>query len=136
VLLGLAVIYGQTEKANYESKKVARASDNAAADQAALQQAARDREWRAQIDAQHQADMADLQQKATTRETAIRNAPASAGPHLLPIALTTTACGESSKPVRPVVVRTDAGELNDQQRCPDEPPMPDAVYTDDHAGAL
>ena len=80
VLLGLAVIYGQTEKANYESEKAARASDNAAADQAALQQAARDREWRAQIDAQHQADMADLQRKATTRETAIRNAPASAGP--------------------------------------------------------
>jgi hypothetical protein len=35
-----------------------------------------------------------------------------------------------------VVVRTDAGELNDQQPCPDEPPMRDAVYTDDHAGAL
>jgi hypothetical protein len=63
VLLGLAVIYGQTEKANYESEKAGRAADNAAADQAALQQAARDREWRAQIDAQHQADMADLQRR-------------------------------------------------------------------------
>lgn len=39
VLLGLAVIYGQIEKANYESEKAARASDNAAADHAALQQA-------------------------------------------------------------------------------------------------
>jgi hypothetical protein len=37
--------------------------------------------------------------------------------------------------VRPVVVRPDPGELADPQRCPDEPMMPAAVYTDDKIGA-
>jgi hypothetical protein len=86
VMIGLAVValvaagYGGIEQIKYEREKAGRAADNAAADQAALVQIDRDKRDRAAIDAQHRADMIDLQLKAATRDGAIRNAPASTGP--------------------------------------------------------
>lgn len=53
---------------------------------------------------------------------------------LLPAVLTMTACGESKQ--RPVIVKPDAGQLADPSRCPDEPPMPDAVFADDKEGTI
>lgn len=35
-----------------------------------------------------------------------------------------------------MVVRTDAGELADPGRCPDEPPIPDAAFADDKEGTV
>ncbi len=34
------------------------------------------------------------------------------------------------------MVKPDAGQLADPSRCPDEPAMPESVYSDDREGAV
>ncbi len=80
VLLAGAVGYGLLERGNYQAEVAARAKDNEAAEQAALQQIERDRQKRAEVDARYQADLSQARQEASNRERTIRSAPASAGP--------------------------------------------------------
>lgn len=78
-LIALAVVavggigFGLLERGNYQSEKAARAADNEAAEHAALVQIERDRDKRAEVDQQYQAELARVRQGASPREQTIRS---------------------------------------------------------------
>lgn len=80
VLLGLAVIYGQTEKANYESEKAARTADRANAEAAARQAVQADLEHSYKLVADYAAEIADWQEKKHAADIALATAPVTALP--------------------------------------------------------
>jgi hypothetical protein len=80
VLLGLSVVYGQTEKASYESEKAARTADRANAEAAARQAVQVDLEHSYKLVADYAAEIADLQEKSHAADIALATAPVTALP--------------------------------------------------------
>lgn len=80
VLLGLALIYGQAEKANYEGEKAARTADRANAEAAARQAVQADLEHSYKLVADYAAEIADLQEKSHAADIALATAPVTALP--------------------------------------------------------
>jgi hypothetical protein len=77
VLLGLAVIYGQTEKANYESEKAGRIADAAVAAEAARIKVAEAKKDADAREAQLRADLGANRATADIYRDMIANAPPS-----------------------------------------------------------
>jgi hypothetical protein len=80
VLLGLSVVYGQTEKANYESERAARVGDRANAEAAARQAVQADLEHSYKLVADYAAEIADLQEKSHAADIALATAPVTPTP--------------------------------------------------------